>query len=444
MEVKRIKPSFYNMFINKSDGLAIYNTFTGKLIRCFDDAAIVREYLVCEEMDYNQDNIYISELYSNGMLIDASRNEIREMEEKEEKSEFSDYMQLILLPTEQCNFRCVYCYEKFERGKMTQETQDWVVKYVEDNIDRFTGLIVIWFGGEPTGALDVMEDLSARMIEICKRKKKVYNAGITTNGYSLDIETFKKLKRMHVTDYQVTIDGLPSVHDRQRVLANGEKTFDVIMNNLVNIKNNVKSSTITFVLRTNISKDMMRHMDDFCELLGNYFKADKRFKFFWQLVGDYGYVKEEGVRNLFGSVKDYKWLIENYTDWFINSYTASLYGPDGGVCYALKRNSLLVDANGNLRKCTCDLDEGENWIGTAGVGIDKVKHENWINKRLITSDSACYHCKKRPLCHNRQCYKAKKCLLNYMFLEQVLEQMSEKSEYYKTICGGIKCLKEKK
>ena len=45
-----------------------------------------------------------------------------------------------------------------------------------------------------------------------------------------NIETFKKLKKMHVTDYQVTIDGLPSIHDNQRVLENGGKTFDVIMN----------------------------------------------------------------------------------------------------------------------------------------------------------------------------------------------------------------------
>ena len=180
---------------------------------------------------------------------------------------------------------------------------------------------------------------------------------------------------------------------------------------------------------------MMGHMDEFCALLKNYFVEDKRFKFFWQMVGDYGYVREEGVRELFGSTTDYKWLIENYTDWFINSITVSLYGPDGGVCYALKRNSILIDANGNIRKCTCDLDENENWFGTTQTGSDTEQHEKWMNKRAIASDSHCYNCKKRPMCHNRQCYKAKKCLVNFMFLDQVLEQMSEKSDYYKTICG---------
>ena len=35
-------------------------------------------------------------------------------------------LQLILMPTEQCNFRCTYCYESFSNGRMSQEVQDGV------------------------------------------------------------------------------------------------------------------------------------------------------------------------------------------------------------------------------------------------------------------------------------------------------------------------------
>jgi len=31
----------------------------------------------------------------------------------------TDRLQLILLPTEQCNFRCTYCYEDFAIGRMS-------------------------------------------------------------------------------------------------------------------------------------------------------------------------------------------------------------------------------------------------------------------------------------------------------------------------------------
>ena len=37
--------------------------------------------------------------------------------------------ELILLPTEKCNFRCTYCYEDFELGKMSEETQRIVMPH---------------------------------------------------------------------------------------------------------------------------------------------------------------------------------------------------------------------------------------------------------------------------------------------------------------------------
>lgn len=96
------------------------------------------------------------------------------------------------------------------------------------NIHKYNGLILNWFGGEPTEAMDVIENLSVKLIDVCKKNKKAYNAGITTNGYNLTYEIFKKLKKLHVTEYQVTIDGLASIHNAQRVMADGAPTFDVI------------------------------------------------------------------------------------------------------------------------------------------------------------------------------------------------------------------------
>ena len=277
------------------------------------------------------------------------------------------------------------------------------------------------------------------LIDVCKKNKKAYNAGITTNGYNLTYEIFKKLKKLHVTEYQVTIDGLASIHNAQRVMADGAPTFDVIINNLLAIKNNCKSSAITFVLRTNFSKNMLNNVDEFCKFLDKYFSNDKRFKYFWQMVGDYGYVKTEEVRNIFGQSKDYKWLIENYTERFVNDYTQALYGPDGGVCYALKRNQLLIDAAGEIRKCTCDLESEMNHFGTIGVNFDGAKHEDWLNSRAISRDSQCYFCKKRPLCHNRPCYKAQNCLVNYRYLDTILDKMADNEQFYEVIGERWEC-----
>ena len=437
---KIVKPSFYNILIKKEDGLAIFNTRTGKMARCFHgDAKIVEEHLSQKYIEWSHDNQYIVPMYKNGLLVDYNLDEISEMIDKEKDSKFENCLRLILLPTEQCNFRCVYCYERFRREKMTAKTQAAIVKYIEDNIHKYNGLILNWFGGEPTEAMDVIENLSVKLIDVCKKNKKAYNAGITTNGYNLTYEIFKKLKKLHVTEYQVTIDGLASIHNAQRVMADGAPTFDVIINNLLAIKNNCKSSAITFVLRTNFSKNMLNNVDEFCKFLDKYFSNDKRFKYFWQMVGDYGYVKTEEVRNIFGQSKDYKWLIENYTERFVNDYTQALYGPDGGVCYALKRNQLLIDAAGEIRKCTCDLESEMNHFGTIGVNFDGAKHEDWLNSRAISRDSQCYFCKKRPLCHNRPCYKAQNCLVNYRYLDTILDKMADNEQFYEVIGERWEC-----
>ena len=437
---KIVKPSFYNILIKKEDGIAIFNTRTGKMARCFHgDAKIVEEHLSQKYIEWSHDNQYIVPMYKNGLLVDYNLDEISEMIDKEKDSKFENCLRLILLPTEQCNFRCVYCYERFRREKMTAKTQAAIVKYIEDNIHKYNGLILNWFGGEPTEAMDVIENLSVKLIDVCKKNKKAYNAGITTNGYNLTYEIFKKLKKLHVTEYQVTIDGLASIHNAQRVMADGAPTFDVIINNLLAIKNNCKSSAITFVLRTNFSKNMLNNVDEFCKFLDKYFSNDKRFKYFWQMVGDYGYVKTEEVRNIFGQSKDYKWLIENYTERFVNDYTQALYGPDGGVCYALKRNQLLIDAAGEIRKCTCDLESEMNHFGTIGVNFDGAKHEDWLNSRAISRDSQCYFCKKRPLCHNRPCYKAQNCLVNYRHLDTILDKMADNEQFYEVIGERWEC-----
>ena len=437
---KIVKPSFYNILIKKEDGIAIFNTRTGKMARCFHgDAKIVEEHLSQKYIEWSHDNQYIVPMYKNGLLVDYNLDEISEMIDKEKDSKFENCLRLILLPTEQCNFRCVYCYERFRREKMTAKTQAAIVKYIEDNIHKYNGLILNWFGGEPTEAMDVIENLSVKLIDVCKKNKKAYNAGITTNGYNLTIENFRKLKKLHITEYQVTIDGLAEVHDAQRVKLDGTPTFNAIINNLLDIKSRVKSSAITIVLRTNFSKNMLNNVDEFCKFLDKYFSNDKRFKYFWQMVGDYGYVKTEEVRNIFGQSKDYKWLIENYTERFVNDYTQALYGPDGGVCYALKRNQLLIDAAGEIRKCTCDLESEMNHFGTIGVNFDGAKHEDWLNSRAISRDSQCYFCKKRPLCHNRPCYKAQNCLVNYRYLDTILDKMADNEQFYEVIGERWEC-----
>ena len=72
----------------------------------------------------------------------------------------ADRLQLILLPTEQCNFRCTYCYEDFAIGRMTPEVVSGVKNLIDRRADGLSHLQLSWFGGEPT--LDDMPGLTPR------------------------------------------------------------------------------------------------------------------------------------------------------------------------------------------------------------------------------------------------------------------------------------------
>lgn len=58
-----------------------------------------------------------------------------------------NFLQLIILPTEGCNFRCTYCYENHENKKMLPETKESIINFVEKNISKYTALRIEWFGG---------------------------------------------------------------------------------------------------------------------------------------------------------------------------------------------------------------------------------------------------------------------------------------------------------
>ena len=59
----------------------------------------------------------------------------------------TDQMHLILMTTEQCNFRCTYCYQHFVKGKMKPEVVKGVKELVNERAKTLSNLHISWFGG---------------------------------------------------------------------------------------------------------------------------------------------------------------------------------------------------------------------------------------------------------------------------------------------------------
>ena len=74
------------------------------------------------------------------------------------------------------------------------------------------------------------------LIELCEEKEITYSAGIITNGYLLTKENAERLKECQVGRVQITLDGPKEIHDVRRPLVNGNGTYDIIMKNIMDVK----------------------------------------------------------------------------------------------------------------------------------------------------------------------------------------------------------------
>ena len=142
-------------------------------------------------------------------------------------------LHLIIMPTEQCNFRCTYCYEDFALGRMSPGIVTGLKLLIERRAPTLDLLAIAWFGGEPTLALDIVADVQSHAQALARQSPGLrVGASMTTNGYLLDRHRFQELLNLGVREFQISLDGPGEFHDRRRVKIGGQGTFDRIWENL--------------------------------------------------------------------------------------------------------------------------------------------------------------------------------------------------------------------
>src|ERR1700758_3175791 len=92
-------------------------------------------------------------------------------------------LHLVLFMTEQCNFRCVYCYEDFKLGNIQDEVVTGVKNLLLKRIPEIKHLAISYFGGEPLLNKAGVLDMTTWAKELCDKHSVKYTGNITTNGY---------------------------------------------------------------------------------------------------------------------------------------------------------------------------------------------------------------------------------------------------------------------
>ncbi len=351
------------------------------------------------------DSVIYDYLRNNGYLIDENTDFLAEIQKIQyEIYENKDILSLIIVLTENCNLRCVYCCEEHGKKRLSILLQDQIVKFVEENINNFKCLKVEWFGGEPLLCMDIIEYMSKKFIDICHRNHIQYYAVTSTNGMLLNAKNLQKLKRLHVFAYQITIDGLKETHDLQRMKADGTGSWDTIVGNLKDIRDNYKSNLVAIIIRTNITYPIYQHIDAYMEFLMNEFGDDQRFSFLWRLAEDWGNI-EDNTRKILCGVNEYCDVMKKAGKKGLrNRYLSGTLKPGERACEATKKNSLVVFPDGIVGKCQRNECPEKSHIGMVEeLLLNPDKYLNAILSKQKKTSEICKSCSKFAICLGKPC-----------------------------------------
>lgn len=408
---QRWVPSRYNARTVGDDGrLLLWNTYTGTITTFLPgDRERVLEHLSSKGLPdpLDKTGTYLSR---RGYLVRDDVDELMLFRYRYAQQQWrTDKLQFILLASEDCNFRCVYCYEKFERGTMQPEVRQGVRELMLRRAPQLTELGIAWFGGEPLYGWEAIEELAPFAKSVAEQHGIRHSQNMTTNGYLLSEERATKLLDWGCRKFQITVDGLPAEHDCKRVGRDGSPTYEVIMENLRSLR--ARRDRFQVDLRVNFDNKNFARLGAFMESLSEDFAGDRRFQLRFRAVGKWGGDRDDeldtcGLTQKKTVQRELSRKAEEL-DLAQEAGIGNVAGMGSQVCYAARPYNFIVGASGKLMKCTVALYELDaNVVGQLNpdgtMELNDQHMSQWVSPHFET-DSLCQSCYVLPGCQGAAC-----------------------------------------
>lgn len=425
--------SKYNIMCKGQNGKTIlYNSASDEFLELDNSTQNTYQQMLENELinlsSFPLFNIFLEK----GFVVPSWYNEWELIDNKFLKEVYSDdELVLTILTTNACNFRCVYCYEKHGNEFMSLETTQSLLKFIDRaTSSHFSKLHVSWFGGEPLLTKDLIIETSKQIKRIALKNKIAYVAQITTNGYDLSVDLFEQLLKCNILTYNITIDGIQSVHDRQRPHVSGDKTYSNILNNLIQIKNQIKTNRFSIYIRTNIGESGLSTIYEFANIYLREFGNDFRFHFMLEPI------REKNGEDTYKFMSRYKEVYELYHQLSEKGIQVASYlqlKDMSHICSAVYKNGLVIDWDGNVCKCSTALFSkdfrDDNVIGqidnNGELLIDLKKEARWMVRDL--DKYQCHECKMYPKCLGIKC----------IFRLKYTDSISEKCPFFNSYLSFV-------
>lgn len=342
------------------------------------------------------DDKFLEDLKKGFFLINDDIDELKILRYNLLRDKFNTRsLAFTIAPTSDCNFRCVYCYEKdaIKPTYMLKEEQDRIINLVKDNVKYIHSLNITWYGGEPLLAFDAIEYLSEEFIKLCEEFNVNYSAGIITNGYLLTKDKLEKFKRFHINFMQITLDGTAEHHNISRPHKDKVPTYEKIISNL---EENY-SILPQVALRINVDKS---NIDSGVSILNELIKkgmCGRISPYMARIVDDNNCYDCNKCIDKFNFLnKEFEFYVSSSE---LTNPTSKYPTLRTAYCGADRNNSFIINADGKLYKCWTDIGREDRSIGKNIDSVD-ITNKTFLDYLLYdpTQDEKCSECKFLPIC----------------------------------------------
>jgi uncharacterized protein len=221
----------------------------------------------------NIDEEFLNSFKECELIIDEGEDEYKKIiTENRETTEEVNVLSMTIQPSANCQLGCHYCGQSHSKDYAKDDVIDLYLKRIIhflDNDSKYTGLNIIWYGGEPLTGLSSIKNASSKFIDLCIERKLNYSATMVTNGLSLKLNLFTNLvQKYKVSNFQITLDATAESHDTRRVTKDGRKpTFNLIVKNIKDITSSefYNKNECHISIRINIDKTNHHLVDDFID-----------------------------------------------------------------------------------------------------------------------------------------------------------------------------------
>ena len=176
-----------------------------------------------------------------------------------------------------CTMNCLYCSEaEYNRKKakrfdinVAYQIIDAYMKWLDDYPSVNQVRLSFDYGGEPVCQIDLLEKIVAYFRKKCA-EKNLFPITIMTTNCAWNNKVLPRVVSC-IDEIIVSLDGPQDMHDRYRKYKNENMTFDVLLNNAIEIKKSGHLKRISSV----ITKETIKKPKEYIDFFRNYFQGNE-------------------------------------------------------------------------------------------------------------------------------------------------------------------------